>query len=196
MSFNESVYLSLIGGFPDIVTIPYLPIAMASTPRAPKQCVLQKKKKKKKNEAVKSFESWKQNLLFTLQLELSFAPFSVEGTTCEPDSEDKNCHVFTDDADPIPENRRLTAQQKLDNLELILGQIAHYVGVISRNSVMHCTSISEIWQEIRLHFGFQSTGAHFLNFAEFKLDHNERPEDLYQRMLAFLENNLLQSDAT
>ena len=67
VSFYESVYLSLIGVFPDIVTIPYLPITMASTPRAPKQWVL------KKNGTVNSFESWKQNLLFTLKLEPSFA---------------------------------------------------------------------------------------------------------------------------
>ena len=161
---------------------------MASTPRAPKQWVLQK------NETVNSFESWKQNLLFTLKLEPSFAPFLAEGAVWEPDSEDKACRGFVTDADPIPEGSRLTAEQKLDNLELMLGQIANYVGVISRNSIMRCTSISEIWQKIRLHFGFQSTGAHFLHFSEFKLEHNERPEDLYQRMLAFLEDNLLRSD--
>ena len=58
---------------------------MASTPRAPKQWVLQK------NETVNSFESWKQNLLFTLKLEPSLAPFLAEGAVWEPDSEEKAC---------------------------------------------------------------------------------------------------------
>ena len=103
---------------------------MASTPRAPKQWVLQK------NGTVNSFESWKQNLLFTLKLEPSFASFLAKGAVWEPDSEDKACRSFVADADPIPEGSRLTAEQKLDNLELMLGQIGNYVGVISRNSII------------------------------------------------------------
>ena len=35
------------------------------------------------------------------------------------------------------------------------------------------------------------TGGHFLDLAEFKLEHGERPEDLYQRLVAFVEDNLL-----
>ena len=33
--------------------------------------------------------------------------------------------VFTDDHDPIPENKRRTTQQKLTTLDLMLGQIAN-----------------------------------------------------------------------
>ena len=43
----------------------------------------------------------------------------------------------------------------------------------------------------RLHYGFQSTGANFHDFSDVKLEANERPEDLHQKILAFVEDNLL-----
>ena len=54
--------------------------------------------------------------------------------------------------------------------------------------------MASIWSAIRLHFGFEATGAHFLDFSEIHLEHGERPEDLYQRLVAFTEDNLLRSN--
>ena len=51
--------------------------------------------------------------------------------------------------------------------------------------------MSSIWQAIRLHYGFQSTGTHLLDFNNIKLDPDERPEDLYQCLMSFIEDNLL-----
>jgi hypothetical protein len=48
-----------------------------------------------------------------------------------------------------------------------------------------------IWQAIRAHYGFQSTGAHFLDFNNIRLEPDKRPEDLYQRLLSFIDENLL-----
>ena len=45
--------------------------------------------------------------------------------------------------------------------------------------------------EIRQHYGFQSTGAHFLDLATIHLQPDERPKDLFQRLMAFFEDNLL-----
>jgi hypothetical protein len=68
----------------------------------------------------------------------------------------------------------------------MLGQIANYCPIISRNTIVkNSTSISSIWQSIRLHYGFQSTGRHFLDFNNIHLEANERPEDLYQRLAKF-----------
>ena len=54
--------------------------------------------------------------------------------------------------------------------------------------------LNDIWSTIRLHDGFQSTGAHFLIFfSNSKLESDERPEYLYQRILACVEDNLLTS---
>ena len=74
----------------------------------------------------------------------------------------------------------------------MLGQIANFCPVISRNTIMkNSTSVKSIWQAKRAHFGFQSTGARFLDFASIKLDVDECPEDLFQRLMFFIKDNLL-----
>ena len=74
----------------------------------------------------------------------------------------------------------------------MLGQIDNYCPTISRNSIIrNSISLADIWQTIRLHYGFQSTGAQFLDFTDLRLEQVERPEDLYQRIVAFVEDNLL-----
>ena len=90
---------------------------------------------------------------------------------------------------------RRTAHQKNASLELMLGQIANYCPVIARNTIVkNSTSLPGIWQAIRLHYGFQSTGSHILDLADIKLQPDERPEDLYQRILAFVDDNLMAQD--
>lgn len=91
------------------------------------------------------------------------------------------------------QNSRRTAAQKVAHLELMHGQIANYCPIISRNTIVkNSTSIESIWQAIRTHFGFHSTGAHFLDFDNIHLDPRERPEDLFQKLTSFIEDNLLQ----
>lgn len=49
-------------------------------------------------------------------------------------------------------------------------------------------------QSIRLHFGFQSSGEHFLNFNDILFHPDERPGDLYQRLLVFINDNLIKRE--
>ena len=154
--------------------------------RAPKQWCLTK------SETVNSYENWRQNIIYTLSLDANFAPFLVEGVTWMKKSSTTPLRGFINDAAPIPEANRRTATHKVTMLELMLGQIANFCPVISRNTIVKAsTSINSIWQAIRSHFGFQATGAHFLDFSDIKLEVDERPEDLYQRLVAFTEDNLL-----
>ncbi|KAJ8026629.1 hypothetical protein HOLleu_31519 [Holothuria leucospilota] len=44
---------------------------------------------------------------------------------------------------------------------------------------------------IRLHYGFQTSGSHFLDLNDIKLEVDERYEDLYQRLCAIIEDSLL-----
>jgi len=41
-----------------------------------------------------------------------------------------------------------------------------------------------------MHVGFLATGAHFPDFTDIHLEHSEQPEDLYQRLVGFAEDNL------
>ena len=96
----------------------------------------------------------------------------------------------------MPLSRRKTARQKVNSLELMLGQIANYCPVILKNTlVKNSTSIQSVWNIISEHFGFQITGAHFLDFANLHLEADERPEDLFQRLMAFVEDTLLHANS-
>ena len=158
--------------------------------RAPKQWSLTK------DETITSysFESWRQNLKYCLSLDPNFATFIQDGADAEwlKKSRAEPNRGLDDDDEDVLEARRRTAQQKVIHLELMLGQIANYCPIISRNTIVrNSTSLENVWQAIRAHFGFQTTGAHFIDFADIKLKPGERPEDLYQRIVAFVEDNLL-----
>ena len=85
-------------------------------------------------------------------------------------------------------NPYVSVAQKNAHLELMLGQVANYCPVISRNSIIkNSISLNEIWQKIRQHFGFRSSGSHFLNLASIKRQPDERPEDLYHALLPSLK---------
>jgi hypothetical protein len=156
-----------------------------AAPRAPKQWSLTK------TETINSFENWKSNLIYVLSLDNNFTDFLRDGATWQKKGAAANRGLQAD-GEPIAEPARRTAAQKAASLDLMLGQIANFCPVISRNRIIKSsTSLNDIWQAIRLHFGFQNTGAYFLDIAQIKLEPNERPEDLFQRITAAVEDSLL-----
>ena len=157
--------------------------------RAPKQWALTKV------ETINTFENWRQNILYTLSLDANFAPYLIDGVQWAKRTPAAPLRGFINDDEEIAENRRRTAAQKVNLLELLLGQIANYAPIVSRNTiVISSTSIASIWQALRLHYGFQSTGAHFLDFDSISLQSEERAEDLYQRLIAFIDDSMLRAN--
>ena len=95
---------------------------------------------------------------------------------------------FSDTAAAIPEASRRNADQNVNVLELMLGQIANYCRalftnyypILSRNTIVrNASSVSNIWQSIHLHYGFQSTEVNFIDFDTIRLEPDEKPEDLF-----------------
>jgi hypothetical protein len=156
--------------------------------RAPKQWSLTK------TETISSFESWRNNLIYTLTLDSNFAPFTIPGATWLKRTRTDRARGLVADANAADGK---SAEQKVVILELMLGQIANFCPIISRQTIVtNSTSLDHVWQSIRAHYGFQTSGARFLDIADIKLEHNERPEDLYQRLMAFAEDSLLSSNST
>jgi hypothetical protein len=154
--------------------------------RAPKQWQLTKQ------ETITSFENWRQNLIYTLSLDNNFAIFLPDDSTWEKKSAANPTRGLQNDGEPIPEGDRKTAAQKVVHLELMLGQIANFAAVISRNSIAkQSTSLKDVWQKLRQHYGFQSTGAHFLDLCSIRLEADERHDNLFQCLTAFFEDSLL-----
>ena len=155
--------------------------------RAPKQWSLQK------HETLGSFESWKNNQLYCLRLDSAFSPYLQQDAQWGKKSKSAPFRGFQDDGVDVIGGK--TKEDKAATLELLLGQIANFCPVISRNTITkNCTSLNEVWQIIRAHYGFQSNGAHFIDFDDIKMESDDRPEDLYQRLMAFVEDNLLLSN--
>ena len=152
--------------------------------RAPKQWPLTT------NETVNSFENWRGNLMYILSLDANFASFLEPGATWLKRTTANPNRGLTDD--PEAANPRVMAAQKLYRLDLMLGQIANFCPIISRNRIIRdSVSLNDVWQAIRLHFGFHTTGARFIDLAYIEQRPEEKPEDLYQRILATVEDNLL-----
>ena len=158
--------------------------------RAPKQWTLTKA------ETLNSFTNWKENLMYTLSLDNNFAPFLLDGVTWLRKSPTTPNRGFTDGGENVPEVRRRTANQKCAHLELMLGQIANYATIISRNTIVKAsTSLNSIWTKIREHYGFQTTGSRFLDLTQIRMQPDERPEDLYQRLVSFFDDNLVTQES-
>ena len=116
---------------------------MALTPKATKQWSLTK------HETITSVTNWRQKLEYTLATDPRFDLFLEPNATWLKTSPADANRGFTDTAGG------LTAIQKVKNLELCLGQIANYCPVISRGTIINkSTSLSFVWEAIRLHFGF------------------------------------------
>ena len=96
--------------------------------RAPKQWQLSK------DETINSFTSWKENILYTLSLDANFAPYLEDGETWGKKTSTNPNRGYT--SDPNDQLGGRTAVQKCAKLELMLGQIANYCTVISRNAIV------------------------------------------------------------
>ena len=154
--------------------------------RAPKQWSLTE------IETITTFEAWRQNLQYSLSLDANFAPFLADTFTWLKKSSTAPNRGLKPDGNDVPTTRRRTVFQKNLHHELMLDQIANFCPVISRSSIVkNSTSISSIWQAIRAHYSFQATGAGFLEFSNIKLEVDECPEDLFQRLMSLTEDNLL-----
>ena len=156
----------------------------------------QRQRPLEENETITTFESWRHNLMYILTLDSNFAPL-IKSTWNKASKRDKY-RGFTDDtAEEVPdESKRKTAATKVCQLELMLGQIANFAPIISRKSIIErSTSLDNIWQTIRAHYGLQVTGSYFLDFAEISFREGERHEELYQRLMSFVEDNLLEANS-
>ena len=163
-----------------------------ATAKAPKQWTLQK------DESLNSYNNWKENLIYTLSLDKNFARFIKPDAKWGKVTASDSTRGLVDDGDEVTDaQNRLTGVQKLANLNLMLGQIANFATVISRNQITkNSVSLGDIWSKIREHYGFHVTGSRFLDLASIQLQMGERHEDLYQRLLTFFDDNLLTTGTT
>ena len=123
--------------------------------------------------------------MYSCKQDKDFAPFCKKGVTWTKSKTD-------------PTKRGLeavgtkTAEDRAEDLEQMLGCIASFCPVIKKSTIIdNSKCLDDVWQAIRLHYGFHTSGANFLDFTDIKLLPDERHETLYQRMASFIDDNLL-----
>ena len=141
-----------------------------------------------KNETFYTFQAWKQKLLYFLRSDNTFVNY-VDRKWLKYSATNPH-RGLTDD---LVKGTKEVQNSRLENM---LEFVASYAPVISRNTIVkQSTSLDYIFQKLREHYGFQSSGANFLDLANIKYDPSERYEDLFQKLLSFFEDNLLKADS-
>ena len=141
----------------------------------------------REDETLTGFQTWKSNIVYNLKQDPAFAPFMKKGM--------KWTKSKSDSKRGLEATESKSAEDRAEDLEQMLGCIANFCTVIARNSIIYDSkSLDDIWQKIRLYYGFHTSGANFLDFSNIKLEAGERNETLYQRMSAFINDNLLKAD--
>ena len=146
-----------------------------------------------KVETIVSFEQWKFNQIYNLQMDPNFGPFIARNTEWKKQSStNANRGLVDDDAEMA---NKKTAAEKCNILTLMLDQIASWCPFISRTMIVkQSISLNDVWQKIREHYGFLSSGAQFLDLSLVKQDPDDGPEDLYQKLFMFFEDNLVKAN--
>ena len=111
---------------------------MTTSHRAPKQWMLAS------DSTVTQYESWKNNLIYTISLDPLYAPFLCTGIAWLKQSRATPNRGFTDDPNTVAEPNRKTAAQKVIALELMLGQIANFSPINRGTIVKSSTSLKFI----------------------------------------------------
>lgn len=145
-----------------------------------------------KVETIVSFEQWKFNQIYNLQMDPNFGPFIANNTEWKKQSAANVNRGLLDDTQG---DNKKSAAEKCNILNLMLDQIASWSPFISRTMIVkQSVSLKDVWQKIREHYGFLSSGAQFLDLSLVKQDPDDGPEDLYQKLFMFFENNLVKAN--
>ena len=148
-----------------------------------------------RNETLSSFLAWKGNLTYNLALNPHFAEFLGEDARWVPRSENQT-RGFLNLLDDTRERRIVaTGAQRAKFLDTMLGMIAGYAPIISRNIIVRdCRSIKDVFHKIRAHYGFAQTGSSIIDSVSIAQRDEESPEDVYQRIHALIDSSLLTTE--
>lgn len=143
-------------------------------------------------ETLSSYNAWKNNLLYYCKCDNDFNPFvqkDVKWTKVSPNNPTRG---LTDDTT----GAKTKAEQKMMNLERMLGFISQYVPhFLATDITENSTSMNSIWFTIRKYYNFKQSESQFMKFTSITREDGERPERLYQRIIAHLQDNLLKTDS-
>ena len=141
-----------------------------------------------------AYESWKDSIEFYLSCDADFLPFLDKSAKWAKITPNDSTRGFTDQAG----GKKLTTIQQAAHLNRMLGFIAQHVPhFLSTDIKNNSTSIDSVWHIIRKYYNFQQSEVQMANFLAITWDkaNDERPERLYQRLIAHVQDNLLKKES-
>ena len=103
---------------------------------------------------------------------------------------------FKNDAESVDKEIKMTGARKAQVLQILLGSVATFAPVISCTYITEqATSLEQIFNRLRGHYGFRVTGGKILELAQFSLLPTESYETLWERISSFIETNLLKASS-
>lgn len=140
-------------------------------------------------ETIATFEHWKSVMEYSFLSDSTWSDFTSPGATWVCGEDDKTFGL-KDDTGSGTDKR--TAAVKIAALTRMIEYIAGYAPIVAKSILLRePKSIPEIWQILCDHYGFESFGAHINTLAKVHMEPGEQPNDVYQRIYAIVENNLL-----
>ena len=148
------------------------------------------------HETESTFATWQQGMMFQLVIDSKFSRFTSTTDLGSWKATAVPHRGYTDDvttgANAVSEAVRMTALQKEAMLQVLLGSVATFAPVISHKYItQQATCFDDIWNRLRSHYGFRVTGGRILELAQFSLNSNESHECLWERLSAFVDDNML-----
>ena len=99
--------------------------------------------------SIAEFENWKHSVLYNLRLDGDFKPYLRPNLKFGKKTKAQPFRDFKPDTSG--ENQR-TAEEKCDEVDFMLDQIAQFCPKIPHNDICRdCGSLEDVWQTIRLH---------------------------------------------
>lgn len=136
-------------------------------------------------ETLGSFKGWKNAVLYLLRQKPEYQQFLKKDAKWKKSDPKDPSRGFVDDGDNKKENQ-------VANLEDMLTLICQYVPSYLATSIeKNTTSLDDVWSIVRKYCNLTQSESQFMKFAEIKLEQNERPEKLYQRLIAHMQDNLM-----
>ena len=148
------------------------------------------------NETESSFTTWQQGIMFQLVVDSKFSRFTDPDDLGTWKSTSVQNRGYTNDATTgegaVPADIRMTGVQKAKILKVLLGSVATFAPTISNKYITEqSTCFDDIFNRLRSHYGFRITGGRILEIAQYSLLPNESYETLWERLSAFIEDNLM-----
>lgn len=151
------------------------------------------------SETPASFATWQDNLDYYLSCQDEFARFvekNAQGKyslSWTKASADQPVRGLTDDT----EGKKTKAIEKIIHLKRMLGLIPQWVpSYLASDIRQNSTGMSSIWSMVRKYYQFEKSEANFMTYSTISREEGERPERLYQRVVAHLQDNLLQTSTS